>query len=135
MGEGIGRAVRRISVHMRRQAVGYVALAVALGGTAYAGGKASSDKVGSNDLRPFVLRDGNAITIPPDDAAQSTAQCKRGERALAPIGDGRSEDGRGTALSSISSLGAGKRQGFVISALNSSPQPQPLQARVVCLKR
>jgi len=135
MGVKIGRAARGIGFHMRRQAVGYVALVVALGGTAYAGGKASSGKVGAKDLKPFVLRDGGAITISPNDAAQSTARCKRSERALAPIGDGSFQDGTGTALNSISALGVGKHQGFVVSAFNTSPQPQSLQARVVCLKR
>ena len=135
MGERIGRAARGFGFHIRRQAIGYVALAVALGGTAYAGGKASSGKVGSEDLRPFVLRDGNALTIAPGDPATSTAQCKRGERALAPIGDGSFQGGNGTVLNSISSLGVGKRQGFVVSGLNPTSQPQTLQARVVCLKR
>jgi hypothetical protein len=135
MGERIGRAARGFGFHIRRQAVGYVALAVALGGTAYAGGNASSGKVGAKDLKPFVLRDGNTIAISPHGVGQSTAQCKRGERALAPIGDGSFDGGNGTQLNSISSLGVGKRQGFVVGALNSSPQPQPLRARVVCLKR
>jgi DNA transposition AAA+ family ATPase len=135
MGERIGRATRRVGFHIRRQAVGYVALAVALGGTAYAGGKASSGKVGAKDLKQFVLRDGNAVIISPNDAAQSTARCKRRERALAPIGDGSFQDGTGTALNSISALGVGNHQGFVVSAFNTSPQPQSLQSRVLCLKR
>ena len=48
---------------------------------------------------------------------------------------GSFDGGNGTQLNSISALGVGQRQGFVISALNSSLQPQTLQARVVCLKR
>jgi hypothetical protein len=131
----ISEAGRSFSRHVRRQAVGYVALAVALGGSAYAGTNASSDKVGGKDLRPFVLRDGHEVSILPQRAGTSTAECKRGERALAPLGAGSLQDGNGAVLNSVSSLGVGKRQGFFLTALNSTSQSQTYQARVLCLRR
>ncbi len=60
MRQRISQAGRSFGLHVRRQAVGYAALVVALGGSAYAGTKANSGKVGGKDLRPFVERDGNA---------------------------------------------------------------------------
>jgi hypothetical protein len=126
---------RSLGVHVRRQAVGYVALAVALGGGAYAGTKASSGKVGGKDLRPFVERLGTQVTIQAGDSGQSTAQCKRGERALAPLGAGSAQDARGAVMNSLSALGLPKRQGFVLTVLNPTSQPQTYQARVLCLRR
>jgi hypothetical protein len=135
MRQRISQAGRNLSVHVRRQAVGYVALAVALGGSAYAGTKTSSDKIGGKDLRPFVQRDGESVTIQPDRSGTSTAECKRGERALVPLGAGSSEGGTGAVLHDVSSLGVGKRQGFFLTVLNSTAQPQTYQARVLCLRR
>jgi hypothetical protein len=135
MRETIKRAGSGVGLHVRRQAIAYVALAVALGGTAYAGTKASSSKVGGKDLRPFVLRDGNLVTIDPDGSATSTAECKRGERALAPVGGGSSQNGTGAVINNIASLGVGKRQGFFLTGLNSTSQPHTFQARVLCLRK
>jgi hypothetical protein len=135
MGHQIRRAGRNLGLHVRRQAVGYLALAVALGGSAYAGTKASSSKVGGKDLRPFVQRDGDVVSVLPDRSATSTAECKRGERALVPLGAGSSEGGAGALMHDVSSLGVGKRQGFFITVLNSTAQPQTYQARVLCLRR
>jgi hypothetical protein len=135
MRQRISQAGRSFGLHVRRQAVGYAALVVALGGSAYAGTKANSGKVGGKDLRPFVLRDGNEVSILPQRAGTSTAECKRGERALAPLGAGSLQDGNGAVLNSVSSLGVGKRQGFFLTALNSASQPQTYQARVLCLRR
>jgi hypothetical protein len=131
----ISQAGHSLGVHVRRQAVGYLALAVALGGSAYAGTKVISGKVGGKDLRPFVVRDGNEVSILPQRAGTSTAECNRGERALAPLGAGSLQDGNGAVLNSVSSLGVGKRQGFFLTALNSTSQPQTYQARVLCLRR
>ena len=82
-----------------------------------------------------MLRDGNPVTIQPADAGESTAECKRGERALVPLGGGSRQDGTGAVLHSVSSLGVGKRQGFFLTALNSTSQPQTYQARVLCLRK
>jgi hypothetical protein len=135
MGQQIRQAGHSLSQHVRRQAIAYLALAVALGGSAYAGTKASSSKVGGKDLRPFVLRDGNLITIQPDQPGTSTAECKRGERAMAPLGAGSLQGGRGAVMNDIASLGVGKRQGFFLTALNDTSQPQTFQARVLCLRK
>ena len=70
MGHRIRRAGHSLGLHVRRQAIAYLALAVALGGSAYAGTKASSSKVGGKDLRPFVLRDGNLIRSNPISPAR-----------------------------------------------------------------
>src|ERR687897_244219 len=113
MGERIGRATRRVGFHIRRQAVGYVALAVALGGSAYAGGKGSSGKVGATDLRPVVVRFGDPITVPPGESGRGEAACKRRERALTPLGAGRAVQGGGAltfdALGIITKNGKAKR--------------------------
>jgi hypothetical protein len=65
MRERIKRAGRTAGLHLRRQAIGYVALAVALTGSAYAGQKGGSGKVGARDLRPVIVREGQTITVPP----------------------------------------------------------------------
>jgi hypothetical protein len=135
MGQRISQVGRSFGRHVRRQAVGYVALAVALGGSAYAGANAGSNKVGGKDLRPFVQRDGTAVTIQTGDAGESTAECKRGERALAPLGDGSRQGADGAVLHSFSAVGSPKRQGFLLTVFNQSPQPQTYQARVLCLRR
>jgi hypothetical protein len=134
MRQRINQAGRSFGFHVRRQAVGYAALVVALGGGAYAGTKANSGKVGGKDLRPFVERLGTQVTIQPDDSGQSTAECKRGERALAPLGAGSAQDDRGAVVNSFSALGLPKRQGFLLTVLNATPQPQTYQARVLCLR-
>src|ERR687898_9697 len=128
----ISQAGCRLGLHIRRQAVGYAALVVALGGSAYAGTNARSDKVGGKDLRPFVQRDGSAVTIQAGDAGESTAECKRGERALAPLGDGSRQGADGALVHSFSAVGSPKRPGFLLTVFNQSPQPQTYQARVLC---
>jgi hypothetical protein len=135
MRQRINQAGRSFGLHVRRQAVGYAALAVALGGSAYAGTKANSGKVGGKDLRPFVERLGTQITIQPGDSGQPTAECKRGERALAPLGAGSAQDDRGAVVNSLSALGLPKRQGFLLTVLNPTSQSQTYQARVLCLRR
>jgi hypothetical protein len=135
MRERVRRAGRLLGLHVRRQAVGYMALVVALGGTAYAGTKANSGKVGGKDLRPFVERDGEAITIQAMSSGQSTAECKRGERAVAPLGFGSGQGAEGPVLESILSAGLPKRNGFVLGVQNSTSQTQTYQARVLCLRR
>jgi hypothetical protein len=135
MGQQIGRAGHSLGQHVRRQAIAYVALAVALGGSAYAGTKASSNKVGGKDLRPFVQRDGDLVTIQAGRSGTSTADCKRGERALTPLSSGSGQGGTGAVMNSVSSLGVGKRQGFFLTALNDTSQPQTFQARVLCLRK
>jgi hypothetical protein len=135
MRQRISQAGRSFGRHVRRQAVGYVALAVALGGSAYAGTKANSAKVGGKDLRPFVERDGTAVTIQAGEAGESTAECKRGERALAPLGVGSRQGADGAVLHTLSALGLPKRQGFLLTVLNPTSQQQTYQARVLCLRR
>ncbi|MGH2988690.1 MAG: hypothetical protein ACRDMA_02345 [Solirubrobacterales bacterium] len=135
MKEQLRRAGHGAGLHLRRQAVGYAALVVALGGSAYAGTKAGSGKVGGKDLRPFVERFGTEVTILPGRSGQSTAQCKRGERALAPLGVGSNQAADGAVMNTVVSAGLSKREGFLITALNPTSQPQTYQARVLCLKR
>jgi hypothetical protein len=135
MRQRISQVGRSFGLHVRRQAVGYAALVVALGGSAYAGTKANSGKVGGKDLRPFVLRDGNEVSIVPQRAGTSTAECRRGERAITPLWSGSSQNADGAVVHSVSSLGTGKRQGFFLTALNPTSQSQTYQARVLCLRR
>ncbi|MGH2590136.1 MAG: hypothetical protein ACRDGW_04990, partial [Actinomycetota bacterium] len=97
MKEQLRRAGHGAGLHLRRQAVGYAALVVALGGSAYAGTNVGS-KVGGKDLRPFIERDGAQVTIQPGASAQSSAECKRGERAVAPLGFGSSQGASGPVL-------------------------------------
>ena len=119
-------------LHLRKQAVGYVALAVALGGSAYAGSRSDAGKVGARDLRPVVIRDIEPTTIQPDRPADVVASCRRGERALAPRAGGSGS----SALQRISPIVVnGKAKGFVISGFNPSDTPQTLDAGVLCLRR
>jgi hypothetical protein len=135
MRQRISQVGRSFGLHVRRQAVGYAALVVALGGSAYAGTKGNSSKIGGKDLRPFVERLGTQATIQGGDSGQSTAECKRGERALAPLGAGSAQNGNGAVVNSFAALGLPKRQGFVLTVLNPTTQPQAYQARVLCLRR
>ena len=116
MRQRISQAGRSFGLHVRRQAVGYAALVVALGGSATRVLRRTPARSGGKDLRPFVLRDGIEVTSWPQRAGTSTAECKRGERALAPLGAGSLQDGNGAVLNSVSSLGVGKRQGFFLTA-------------------
>jgi hypothetical protein len=132
----IKRMRRNVGLHVRRQAVAYVALAVALGGSAYAGGKAGSDRVGGRDLKPFVTRGGNLVTVPPGEEADSFARCKRGERAIAP---GVAGGTAGAAVNGFTAQGRTSKKGFRptgfrIGTTNRTDEPQTLQADVLCLK-
>jgi hypothetical protein len=120
---------------MRRQLIGYVALVVALTGTAYAGSKNSSGKVGARDLRPVVVRDLEPLTIQPGQPTDAVARCRRGERALAPSAGGSLQGDDAALLQRISPIVAnGKAKGFVISGFNPSSTPQTLDAGVLCLR-
>jgi len=137
MKDEMKRIRHSIGVHVRRQAVGYVALLVALGGTAYAGGKANSSKVGGQDLRPFEIRFGDRVTVPVGDEGASLASCERGERAIAPGVAG------GTAAAAVNGITAhgqtGKKgfrpTGFRVSATNEASAPREIRAEVLCLRR
>jgi hypothetical protein len=125
-----------VGLHLRRQAVGYVALAVALGGSAYAGSQAGSGKVGGHDLKPFEIRFGDLITVGPGQAATSVATCKRGERAIAP---GVSGGTTGADLSGLQAQGREGRKGFRptgfrVGTTNAASEPRTLQAEVLCLR-
>src|ERR687892_2867344 len=100
MRERIKRAGRTAGLHLRRQAIGYVALAVALTGSAYAGQKAGSGKVGARDLRPVIVREGQTISVPPGQSSGGIeATCQPGERAVAPeVVGGVAQDGRDVTL-------------------------------------
>ena len=81
MRERIKRAGRTAGLHLRRQAIGYVALAVALTGSAYAGQKGGSGKVGARDLRPVIVREAPSQTVEPGLFGDAEATCEPGERA------------------------------------------------------
>jgi hypothetical protein len=135
MTKGFGAFGRRVTIHIRRQAVGYVALAVALGGSAYAGSKNGSQKVGATDLRPVVERVGQSVTVQPAEEGRSEASCNRRERALAPLGGGGFIGGDGAVV--IRALGLvvknGKAKRAFVAGFNDSSTPQPLTAHVLCL--
>src|SRR5665809_93764 len=107
--ERMMRIAAGIGIHVRRQAVGYLALAVALGGSAYAGGKAGSGKVGGQDLKAFEIRFGDLVTFPPGTEGTSLASCKRGERAIAP---GASGGTTGAAVNAFQAHGRKVKKGF-----------------------
>jgi hypothetical protein len=143
MNHRIKRAGRTAGLHFRRQAIGYVALAVALTGSAYAGSKSGSSKVGARDLRPVIVREGQSVTTEPGLGAGVEANCERGERAVAPdVGSAAAADGRSIALSGIEVTGEPVREGsarlrptgFVYFGHNTSAQPLPFTAGVVCLR-
>ena len=123
-------------LHLRKQAVGYVALAVALGGSAYAGSRSDSGKVGARDLRPVVVRDVEPMGMQPWRPADVVVRCKRGEQALAPSAGGSLQGDGAGLLQRISPIVVnGKAKGFVISGFNPSDTPQTLDAGVLCLRR
>ena len=135
MSERIKQAGRSAGLHLRRQAIAYVALAVALGGSAYAGGKGSSATVGAKDLKSMVVRVGNTVTLQPGAMGESTAECKKRERAIAPSGGGGSDSTGGVELQGITPLVRnGKAKGFMLTGFNSSTQAQDFGAGVTCLR-
>jgi hypothetical protein len=144
MNHRIKRAGRTAGLHFRRQAIGYVALAVALTGSAYAGSKSGSSKVGARDLRPVIVREGQSVTTEPGIGTGGiAATCEPGERAVAPdVTSATAQDGRGVALSGIRVTGAPVKEGsarmrptgFVYSGHNTSSEPLPFTAGVVCLR-
>src|ERR687891_741925 len=112
MRERIKRAGRGAGLHLRRQAIGYVALAVALTGSAYAGSKAGSGKVGASDLRPVIVREGESVTAPPGQSTGGIeATCQPGERAVAPGITSATGGGGGTVLKSIGGTGEPVKEG------------------------
>jgi hypothetical protein len=136
MSERIKRARRGAGLHLRRQAIAYVALAVALGGSAYAAGGGRSGKVGGKDLKPMVARLGQPVSVQPGESTQATAECRRGERALAPLGFGESGGDGATVLSAIGVIvhKKGKSKSAFISGFNTSTSPKEINASVLCLK-
>ena len=143
MRERIKRAGRGAGLHLRRQAIGYVALAVALTGSAYAGSKAGSGKVGARDLRPVIVREGESITASPGLNASVEASCEPGERAIAPdVSSFVAQDGRGVALHHIGMTGEPVKEGsarirptgFLYFGRNTSSEPQPFFPGVACLR-
>ena len=136
MSRRLSELSHRVAIHLRRQAVGYVALAVALGGSAYAGTKGGSGKVGATDLRPVIERFGPPVTVPPGESRRGEAACKRRERALAPLAVGRAVDGEGAltfdALGIITRNGKAKRA--FVAGFNSSSTPLELNPSVLCLR-
>lgn len=137
MGKRLKRAGRGVGHHVRRQAVGYLALAVALSGTAYAGGKAGSGKVGARDLKPMVIRDGQSVTVHPGRSANATAQCRRGEQALAVLGGSDIDADRSASVTRA--LAAVRKKGrsrwVALSGYNPHDVPIGFHASVLCLKR
>ena len=139
----IRRAGRGAGLHLRRQAIGYVALAVALTGSAYAGSKAGSGKVGARDLRPVIVREGQSITAPPGLSWTAEATCQPGERAVAPsVAGATAQDGRTTVLDGIKVTGDPVKEdsarirptGFFYAGGNPSSEPLPITVEVVCLR-
>jgi hypothetical protein len=132
----LSRLARSTELHVRRQAVGYVALAVALGGSAYAGSKGGSNKVGATDLRPVVERLGQQVTVPPGESRRAEVSCKRRERVIAPLAVGGAVQGDGAltfdALGIIVQNGKAKRA--FVAGFNSSSTLQELEPRVLCLR-
>ena len=131
----LARLARTASLHLRRQAVGYVALAVALGGSAYAGSKGGSQQVGATDLRPVKQRVGEQVTVQPGDTGRSEAACKRRERALAALGGGGfiGDDGSVVLRATGMVVRNGKAKRAFLEGFNESSTPQPLTAHVLCL--
>jgi hypothetical protein len=130
------RAAKGVGVHLRRQAVGYVALAVALGGSAYAGSKGDSVKVGGKDLKPFEIRFGDRVTLAPGSEGVSLASCRGGERAIAP---GISGGTTGAAVNALQAEGRSGRKGFRptgfrVGAANDTLAPKEIRAEVLCLR-
>jgi hypothetical protein len=144
MNHRIKRAGRTAGLHFRRQAIGYVALAVALTGSAYAGSKSGSSKVGARDLRPVIVREGQSVSAQPGlSTGGIEATCEPGERAVAPSVVGAvAGDGRRIALSSIGVTGDPVKEGsarirptgFVYSGHNASSEPLSFTAEVACLR-
>ena len=140
----IRRAGRGAGLHLRRQAIGYVALAVALTGSAYAGSKAGSGKVGARDLRPVIVREGQSVTEEPGlSTGGIEATCKPGERAVAPsVLAATGQDARGIVLSGIGVTGEPVKEGsarirptgFVYFGRNTSSEPLSFTAEVACLR-
>jgi hypothetical protein len=143
MKQQVTRIGRTAGLHLRRHVIGYVALAVALTGSAYAGQKAGSAKVGARDLRPVIVREGESITASPGLNASVEATCQPGERAIAPdVSSFVAQDGRGIALSQIGMRGEPVKEGsarirptgFVYFGNNSSSESLSFTARVACLR-
>jgi hypothetical protein len=143
MRKRIKRAGRSAALHLRRQAIGYVALAVALTGSAYAGSKAGSGKVGARDLRPVIVRDGDSVNTPPGLGWSAEATCQPGERAVAPsVTSATAQDGRGTVLKGFGVTGEPVKEGsarirptgFFYFGANDSSEQLPITAEVACLR-
>lgn len=135
MRDAIKQAGRAAGLHVRRQVIGYVALAVALGGTAYAGSKGGSDNIGGRDLRPVVDRRGDTLDLPPGNQAQVRATCKRGEVALEAL-NAHGGIGVATIVEKQPLIAKkGRLKGFELFVDNRSAELAVFTPEVACLRR
>ncbi len=120
---------KRIASHVRRQAVGYLALVVALSGTAYA-----ANKVTGRDIGPVKQRDSGVVMVQPNSSVQRSASCKKGEVALG-FGAGTVPSGGGGGTPArIAGLNMTRRE-VLATIFNDTDDPQNFVVNVSCLKK
>ena len=138
---------RAVLGYLRRHHLALIALAVALGGTAYAANKVTSRDIRNGAVRAIDLHQGavrgNKITnrftversklVPSGGSAFVSTECPKSRRTLYSGGGGWNPGGPGTTIDGID-LGASSNTGGVtVSGTNASGSPQTLTARGYCL--
>jgi hypothetical protein len=133
--------------YLQRHHLALIALMVALGGTAYAANKVTSNDIRNGAVRAVDLHQGavrgNEITnrftvfrsetVPSGDTEAVSVACPRSRRTLYTGAGGWSPGGAGTSLDSIDMSGGGNRGGVTVSGTNASGSPQKLTATAYCL--
>lgn len=117
----------RVMRHLRGNVVGYLALMVALGGTAYA-----ANEIGGNDLGPIVQRQ-REIVLQPGQLDSVIKNCRPGERALAV--DAITSPGTRATGWSLIYKDRSRTVGGILTGENTGAAPAALGIGVACLKR
>ena len=113
--------------HVRGNVVGYLALMVALGGTAYA-----ANEITSRDLGPVVQRQ-KQIVLEPGQTDSVIRKCKAGESALAV--DAITFPGTRATGWSLLYRDRQRTIGGILTGENTGTSPAALGIGVACLKR
>lgn len=118
---------QRLISHLHHNVVGYLALVVALSGTAYA-----ASEVGGRDLGPIVQRQ-NEIVLQPGQTDSVIRKCRRGERALGL--DAITSPGTRAVGWSLLYRDRKRTVGGILTGENTGSTPARFGIGVACLKR
>jgi len=110
--------------------VAYVALFVALGGTAIA----AQSYIGAKELKPLTVRKDRAT---PSDTGRATAvaRCKKNEQFVSGAGGWSREDSTNPTISTVSAITTGQRPKGIVVRGDAPALNNRLVAQAICLPK